>query len=152
MNCLEKRYQKKPHIIFRKIAKKSIGRICQDFDLSFVVLFGSRATGRKGFKNDYDIAVLTSSARIGETKELELICRFSQLLQTDNLHLVILNFAHPLLQYEVAQEGKLLYEVEEGSFNTFRWRAIQRWNDNRKFSNLNMNCIEDYLSEVKQVD
>lgn len=128
---------------------ESVGRICKDFNLSFVALFGSQATDRKGFKDDYDIAVLTSQGRIGEAKELELICSFSQLLQTDNLDLVILNSARPLLQYEVAQEGKLLYEVEEGSFNTFRWRAIQIWNDNKKFNNLNMDYVEGYLNKVK---
>jgi len=127
----------------------SIRRICKDFGLSFVVLFGSQATRRERFKDDYDIAVLAFQGGIKEAEQVELICRFSQLLETDNLDLVILNFAHPLLQYEVAQEGKLLYEVEEGSFDRFRWRAIQSWNDNKKFNNLNMDYIEDYLNQVK---
>ena len=132
-----------------KIDDESARKICKDFDLSFAVLFGSRATGRKGFRDDYDIAVLVSQGRIGESKELELICRFSQSLETDDFDLVILNFAHPLLQYEVAQEGKLLYELEKGSFDRFRWRAIQGWNDNKKFNNLHMDYVEEYLSEVK---
>lgn len=132
-----------------EINRQAVLKICKDFGLSFVVLFGSKATCRKGFKDDYDIGVLAFHRGRKEAKQVELICRFSQLLETDNLDLVILNFAHPLLQYEVAQEAKLLCEVEEGSFDRFRWRAIQSWNDNKKFNNLNMDYIEGYLNEVK---
>ena len=132
-----------------EINQQAVLKICKDCDRSFIGLFGSQATGRKGFKDDYDIAVLTFQGGIKETRQVELICRFSQLLETDNLDLVVLNFAHPLLQYEVAQEGKLLYEVEEGSFDRFRWRAIQSWNDNKKFNNLNMDYVEDYLNKVR---
>ena len=132
-----------------EINQQAVLKICKDFDLSFVVLFGSQATRRKGFKDDYDIAVLASQGGIKEAEEMKLICRFSQLLETDNLDLVILNFAHPLLQYEVAQEGELLCEVEEGSFDRFRWRAIQNWNDNKKFNNLNVDYVEHYLNQVR---
>ena len=55
----------------------------------------------------------------------------------------------PLIQYEVATYGRLLYEKKPGSFDRFRWQAVQRWNDNKKFSNLNLDYVKDYLAEVR---
>jgi len=123
-------------------------RICEEFRLSFVVLFGSQLLAKKGFKNDYDIAV-SFRDKMSSDKELELISRFSQVLSSDAVDMVILNFAHPLIQYEVATCGRLLYERETGLFDRFRWQAVQRWNDNKKFSHLKLDYIKDYLAEVE---
>ena len=131
-----------------KIDEDILARTCEEFSLSFVALFGSQLPGGKGFKGDYDIAVL-SEDKIGSDKDLELVSRFSQILESDAVDVVILNFASPLIQYEVATYARLLYERKSGSFDKFRWRALQRWNDNKKFSNLNLDYIKDYLAEMR---
>lgn len=131
-----------------KIDQEILARICEEFSLSFVVLFGSQLPGRKGLKDDYDIAVL-SEDKISDDEDLELVSRFSQVLESDALDVVILNFAAPLIQYEVATCARLLFERKRGSFNRFRWRAVQRWNDNKKFSNLNLDYVKDYLAETR---
>lgn len=131
-----------------KIDQEILARICEEFSLSFVVLFGSQLPGRKGLKDDYDIAVF-SEDKISDDEDLELVSRFSQVLQSDALDVVILNFAAPLIQCEVATCARLLFERKPGSFNRFRWRAVQRWNDNKKFSNLNLDYVKDYLAETR---
>jgi len=142
-----KKYDVHPGREMVKIKQEILVRICKKFRLSFVVLFGSQLLPKKGFKGDYDIAVFFRDG-ISSDKELELISRFSQVLSSDAVDVVILNFAHPLIQYEVATCGQLLYEREAGSFDRFRWQAIQRWNDNKKFSNLQLEYIKDYLAEA----
>ncbi|MFH0795938.1 MAG: nucleotidyltransferase domain-containing protein [Candidatus Omnitrophota bacterium] len=124
---------------------EGITKIAQDFSLSAVILFGSRLPEKTRFKNDYDFAVLIPTQKLEVDKELSLICKFSQLLKTDNFDLVVLNFASPLLQYEVARGGKVIYERKPGLFNRFRWHAIQRWNDNKKFHALKTKYINEYL-------
>ncbi len=131
-----------------RIDKDILAKVCEEFNLSFVVLFGSQLFEGKGLKGDYDIAVL-SEDKIDSDKDLELVSRFSQILESDAVDVVILNFASPLIQYEVATSARLLYEKESGSFDKFRWQAVQRWNDNKKFSNLNLDYIKDYLAEMK---
>jgi len=131
-----------------KIDQNILARISQEFSLSFVVLFGSQLFERKGFKGDYDIAVFTED-KISGHEDLELVSRFSQILGNDAVDVVILNFAPPLIQYEVAIYARLLYEKKPGLFDSFRWRAVQRWNDNKKFSNLNLDYIKDYIAEVR---
>lgn len=128
------------------ITQKELKKICQEFGLSFVVLFGSRASGKKGFKEDYDIGVF-SSPPLKKKEELTLICRFSQVLRSDALDLVFLNQSPPLLCYEVANNGLLLHERDGGSFDRFRWQALQRWNDAKKFYAQNRLYIKNYLKE-----
>jgi predicted nucleotidyltransferase len=130
------------------VNKKDIKKICQEFGLSFVVLFGSRASGKRGFKEDYDIGAF-SPHPVKEKEKLALICRFSQILGSDALDLVFLNQSPPLLCYEVATTGRLLYERDEGSFDRFRWQALQRWNDTKKFYAQNRLYIEDYVRETR---
>lgn len=134
--------------MMKKIDRDVLKKICRDFRLSFVVLFGSRAFKEKGFKEDYDIAVFCQRP-FNFDKEIELIAKFSQILQNDAMDLVILNRVSPLLQYEVATSGRLLYEQVIGSFNTFCWRALQTWNDNKKFYRQNLAYVKSFLKEAK---
>ena len=130
------------------VIQKDLKKICQEFGLSFVVLFGSRASGKKGFKDDYDLGVF-SSPSLKEKEELALICRFSQVLRSDALDVVFLDQSPPLLCYEIANNGLLLYERDEGSFDRFRWQALQRWNDVKKFYAQNRPYIKNYLKETE---
>jgi predicted nucleotidyltransferase len=130
-----------------KVDQDILAGMCEEFSLSFVALFGSQLLGRKGLKGDCDIAVF-SEGKISGDEDLELVSRFSQILESDAVDVVILNFAPPLIQYEVATYARLLYERKPSSFNRFRWQAVQRWNDNKKFSNLNLDYVKDYLAEM----
>jgi len=129
-----------------EIDREQLNNLCNEFGLSFVALFGSRLREGKSFKKDYDFAVLVESPW-NRDKELELINRFSQIFKSDDVDIVVLNFASPLLQYEVAQEAVLLYERVSGSFNDFRCLAIRKWNDNKKFMDLKMDYIKDFIKE-----
>jgi len=40
-------------------------------------------------------------------------------------------------------------EKKPGSFDRFRWQAVQRWNGNKKFSNLNVDYVKDYIAEAR---
>ncbi len=129
-----------------KIAQDKLNNICFEFGLSFVALFGSRVKERKSFKRNFDFAVLAQKS-LSDNKELELIGRFSQILKSNDVDVAILNFASPLLQYEVAREATLLYERVPGSFNDFRSLAIRKWDDNKKFSDLKIDYIKDFIKE-----
>ncbi len=129
-----------------KIDQEELKNLCFEFKFSFVALFGSRVREGKFFKRDFDFAVLAEES-LSDDKELELINRFSQILKSNDVDVVILNFASPLLQYEVAKESVLLYERTPGSFNNFRNLAIRKWDDNKKFIDLKLDYIKDFIKE-----
>ncbi len=139
-------FQKPLNMSMIKIEQNKLQNLCREFGLSFVALFGSRVKKEKSFKQDFDVAVWVEEPLDGD-RELELIGRFSQILETDKVDVVLLNFASPLLQYEVSQEGMLLFERTAGSFNNFRCLAMMRWNDNKKFAALRTDYIKGFLHD-----
>lgn len=121
---------------------KDFKRIANRFNLSLIILFGSYAKGRIRTGSDRDIAVWIDTKRIDE---LRLFYEFVNLYQGENIDLLILNTADPLIQYEVAANGRLLYEKREGKFRHFQVFAIKRSDDGRKFSELDKDYIDRYL-------
>lgn len=91
-----------------------------------MILFGSRAKGTMGKRSDVDVAVLADHPLSLKEKivlDEKLAKRFS--VSEDAIDVVDLCTASPLLQYEVAQHGKLLQGRPEDFF-TFRLLARKR--------------------------
>lgn len=91
-------------------------RLVSALDRGHVVavrLFGSQATGRAGPLSDVDIAIWVDPA-VGDVERyrlrLELISAAASALGTDEVDLVILNDAPPLLQHRVLRDGMLLID------------------------------------------
>ncbi len=94
-----------------------------------IILFGSRATGTAVEQSDTDIAIwderplsLDDRVEIGERMAREL--RVSE----DALDIVDLRTASPLLQYQVAERGRLLSGARE-EFVRFQVRAWKQYQD-----------------------
>src|SRR2546422_10627709 len=75
-------------------------------DLELLVLFGSHATARAGVRSDVDLAVRCTGAADLEKLYLALAPR----LGTDRLDVIDLRRASPLLAFEVARSGRVLFE------------------------------------------
>jgi len=105
-------------------------------DVKLVILFGSMAAGKSGENSDVDVAVLSDHAlSLQEKFELkeELSAKLKEL--EDKIDLIDLWSAPPLLQYQVAQNGKLL-KGSETDFIRFRVLAWKRYLDTAKFRRL----------------
>lgn len=76
-------------------------------------LFGSQAAGRTGPLSDVDLAVWLDPALSGEARSAlrrELLAAAIHVLGTDEVDLVVLNDAPPLLQHRVLRDGVRLVE------------------------------------------
>jgi len=94
-----------------------------------IILFGSQAAGTAGKQSDTDIAVwderplsLDDRTEIGERMARELH------ISEDTLDIVDLHTASPLLQYQVAERGRLLSGTRE-AFVRFQVRAWKQYQD-----------------------
>jgi predicted nucleotidyltransferase len=79
-------------------------------------LFGSQAEGRVTPQSDIDLAVLLPRSLSVEQRfrtQLALIGDCLQLFHRNDVDVVILNEANPVLAYEVIRNGKILYEDPE---------------------------------------
>jgi predicted nucleotidyltransferase len=76
-----------------------------------VRLFGSQATGKAGPLSDVDVAVWLDPARSDrDALQRGLMSAASESLGTDELQLVVLNDATPLLRHRALRDGILLLD------------------------------------------
>ena len=116
-----------------KTDREQLNEIAQQFGLDLIVLFGSHVKGRMVLGSDVDIAVRAVKRPWGDWNwEFEVADALSGALQGDGgeVDVVFLNGAAPLLMFEVAQSGQVLFEKEWGTFSEFRSYAARVYYDN----------------------
>lgn len=115
--------------------------------LKMLILFGSRARGDTHGKSDWDFAALYDE-EIRETFcnnrgfawfEVPGIIEEFFSINSDNIDIVELNRASPLIAHFVARDGKLLYEKEPGEFEKFKHKFLM--------SDLEMKELENNLRQ-----
>lgn len=117
-------------------------------EIKLIVLFGSQAKKTAAKTSDYDIAVLANMPlnledKIKLTEEISKRFGFNE----DKMDLVDLWSAPPLLQYEIAEHGKLI----QGSlfdFNRFRILAWKRYLDTGKLRRMREQSLKHRLQHV----
>jgi predicted nucleotidyltransferase len=96
-------------------------------------VFGSVARGTAGKLSDIDIAVLLDGAEPEQTSpygyRAELTADLQALLGTNDVDLVVLDSAPPLLQHRVLRHGRLIYCRDETRRVRFTIHAIQQYLD-----------------------
>jgi predicted nucleotidyltransferase len=107
-----------------------------------VLLFGSAASGTMHKRSDIDLAFLFE----GPVDILALTNKVIQLLRTDNVDVVDLRHAPPLLRYLVAKNGRVLYERRQGLFNVFYSLAFRMYVDSRKLREAQRAAMSQYLA------
>lgn len=113
--------------------KKRLQSIFARHGVRFAYLFGSRASGRGLLpSSDYDIAVsfgrgtVTSHLR----RRLQLICDLEVVSAPQRVDLIILEDTRSAtLRYEIAREGKLLYERDAVGRIDFELRTLREYEE-----------------------
>ena len=120
--------------------KRAVEQISKQKIITAFLLFGSYAVGRPTPLSDIDFAVLLDEPieydRLFEEK-MHLLGTLTEIFQTDNLDLVVLNEAPVGLAYSAMRDGKLLYirNSETNKFVSFKAKAIDRYFDYRPVQN-----------------
>jgi predicted nucleotidyltransferase len=95
-------------------------------EVKLAVLFGSTARGQARPKSDVDLGILLEpySADLRFRVEAELGRAAGREVDT-----VLLDDAPPLLRFEIARDGILLFEREDQLWTVFKTRAMVDWWD-----------------------
>ncbi|OGW36763.1 MAG: hypothetical protein A2Y97_13650 [Nitrospirae bacterium RBG_13_39_12] len=112
-----------------------------DEGLQLVVLFGTVASGSIHKKSDIDLAFLFDKP----VDILALTNRVIRLLKANDVDVIDLKRASPLLQLSVAKNGKLIYEKYQGNFNAFCSLAFRKYIDTRKLRDAQAKVIRNFL-------
>ena len=124
-------------------------------NLQMLILFGSRARGEHRPDSDWDLAISYDEAnRQTHIKEisndyLTSLSILSELFEInrDLIDLIELDRCSPLMKYQVARDGKLIYEKNTGDFLKFRVRAWKEYADTAKFRKIQKDSIDLWLKQ-----
>jgi predicted nucleotidyltransferase len=112
-------------------------------DLELLVLFGSAATGRARPSSDLDLAVFCEGPADLDALYVALAPRF----RTDRLDLVDLRRISPLLAFQIARAGLVLFERSAGLFRQFQSLASRRYADTRRLREAQRRAIQVFLHQ-----
>jgi predicted nucleotidyltransferase len=117
-------------------------------------LFGSQAEGKAGPLSDVDIAVLLGPQVERERwfqTQLDLIGELMSLFHRNDVDVVILNEATPLLAYQVARYGQVIYEDEATRPAVdFAVYAVSRYADTAPLRRLKRRYLEEWLEDRRR--
>lgn len=118
-----------------------------------VYLFGSQANGKAGPLSDVDVAILLDGSRVPAKLffklRLELIAEASHVCRRDDVDVVLLNEATPLLAYEAVRGGELLYERDHSARVSFEARAVQQYLDLEPFYRVGRHYLKRQLLSAR---
>jgi len=105
----------------RTLSAQELESIAHKHDLKLIVLFGSQATGHVRSQSDVDVAALPSR-RLSWDERNGLWAKLCELFQAE-VDLSVLDHAQPMLMYQVAEHGQVLYESEQWAWANFKLYA-----------------------------
>ncbi len=118
--------------------------LIEKYHLNLLLSFGSYGTERFTPESDIDLAYQAERS-LSPDEELRLLKDLIFLYRRDRIDLVDLSKASPLLMFEVATNGKVLYEEKE-SFLRFKLKASARYADTRRLRRMRREYLNRELS------
>jgi predicted nucleotidyltransferase len=106
--------------------KRLLRTIAQKYQLELILLFGSRASKKNYKESDFDIAYL-SKRDLNLNEEAKLIIELSPIFKSENIDLVNLKKAPPLLFYAITKESRGLFESKPFAFASLRAYAFKKY-------------------------
>jgi len=108
--------------------------LCKKYDVKLLILHGSYAKGTATEKSDLDVGLLFKNG-IKKIDYFKVIGDFEELFG-NNFDPALLNGTEPMINYQVALNGKVLYEDKKGDFNNYKIGSIAKYMDTKKFREL----------------
>ena len=132
-----------------ELDKEKISLLAAQYNLALVILFGSHSREESTPMSDTDIAVLidTNARDISYKLELAMLLDFQKVVNNGEVDLVLLNKATPFLKYQVAMEGKLLFEKQNDLYVEFMIKAMKEYEDVRHFEKYYNEILDEFLGQ-----
>ncbi|OGL40569.1 MAG: hypothetical protein A2042_05295 [Candidatus Schekmanbacteria bacterium GWA2_38_11] len=128
-----------------KIGIKKLNHLIKKYNISLIILFGSQIKESRGINSDIDIGIYLKNL-INDKEEFQLLTDLVNIFKNDSLDVAILNYASPLLLFEVAKKGKLIAERKKGDFLKFKIMAFKKYWETRKFRALRETFLNNIIS------
>ena len=128
--------------------EKLMLEVAQKYDLRLVLLFGSQVDGKQLHKeSDFDVAYL-SKRKLDLMEEARMMTEIAPYFHSDNIDLVNLKNAPPLLYYAVFDKCQILFQEDELLFPTLRIYAFRKFVEMQPIYELQHQRIREYVKQI----
>jgi predicted nucleotidyltransferase len=113
-------------------------------------IFGSVVTGRARPDSDIDVAILVEDRtrpKKGFRYRLDRLTDLMGVLQRDDVDVVLLNEAPPLLAHRVLSRGRLVFERSPAARVHFQVRAVNRYLDTQPMRAIYLSYLKKHARE-----
>ncbi len=131
--------------------QKSLEEIFQSNNVVLAYLFGSYATKKANTLSDIDIAVLCAEkvdTMLYTEIQIELITTCIKLFKKNEVDVVVLNAAAPLLAFQVVKNGAVLYDPQGRHLN-FRIKTLNTYYDTEYLRNVQTYYLKQWIKQQK---
>lgn len=135
------------------VKAREIETIFDRYDVTLAYLFGSQARESVTPLSDVDVAVLFAkevpSAEYSD-RQISLITEFMRLLSRNDIDVLVLNVAPPLIRHN-ALKGRLLHSRSDKERVQFEVRTRREYLDSRRIRDIqNKALVNRYLGHSKE--
>jgi len=129
--------------------EKLMRKIAQKYDLRLVLLFGSQVDGKQLHnESDFDVAYL-SKRKLDLMEEARMMLAMTPYFHSENIDLVNLKNAPPLLYYAVFDKCQVLFAEDELLFPTLRVYAFRKFVEMQPIYELQHQRLKEKYSKIK---
>lgn len=121
-----------------------IKELADKYDLSLVLLFGSRATGKVHPRSDFDIAYLSKNP-LDLMDEARLLCDLMPVFRSDKVDLVNLKKSPPLLMKRIFDSHQVLFCADKTQYFNYQIYAIMRYEEAKPLFELRDESLKRFL-------
>lgn len=121
--------------------KNLLQKVLQEYELDFIVLFGSFARGQIKKISDVDIAIKKED-KINLEEYSEIQSKLAKIFNVKDTKIGLVEILHlsPVLMWQIAKYGQLL-AGNPLKFKKFQIYALKKYLDTKKFRNLTKRYI-----------
>ncbi|GAB4582121.1 MAG: hypothetical protein Fur0022_48760 [Anaerolineales bacterium] len=112
-------------------ASHQLAEIAAAFHLRLIVLFGSTVRGYTHSESDMDVGVFVEK-KLTNSKRMALWSQLSRLFPRD-VDLSVLNHIDPVIAFQIAKEGMVLFEAEPDAWENWKSYVSRQYWDTEKF-------------------
>ncbi len=129
------------------IVKKQINNVARKFALKLIIVFGSQVTRKTHEKSDFDLALLAKKSNFTLKQYSNLVFHLQKVFPEQELDIVFVSHADPLLLKKIVETGFLLYGKKR-DFAEFKIYAFHRYQDYQPYFELEKKVVENYIRKL----
>lgn len=147
---------RKPQVLLPEEVDRLAGALserCRSLPVVLLYLHGAHAGGTQSVLSDLDLAVLLDRPAGKDPRtRVEVASAFEEVSQRDDVDLVVLNTAGPIIADRVIRHGRLVYAASESERIAFEEAVVKKALDFRFFSRVYDDALFRRIREGRFLD